>query len=560
MQSHEGRGLLTSLDPSRPVTPAQPAADHVERTPAERLAALLGTLRRRWRVALLVVAVTVATTLFLTMWGPPQYAASAQILLQPSDAVSQVLSPGVVPSPANAQRDIDTNTGLITSTPVLEAVRNRLGLSVSNRELKSKIDVSGQETSNLVSITARDESARQAARIATAVTVEYDNYRREAARDAIRQSVAAGTSRMLELERTAGSAAERHALRDRLIQLRTSAAIGIDAPQVIRRASTPRAPTSPSRLIPVVSVLLGMTLAVGAAVAFDLIDKRLLRSEDVESAFGVPVLLSLWGSHRPGREPKSAADDLDPYASLAARIAFSGSGDPARVIMISSTGPRDVSWKVATGLSSQLSALGLRVVYIEATIRRIPAGSNGEVEPPYGLSAVLQGIASFSDELLQVYDHGETRAWKMLPSGAPVPNPGSVLGWSELRSAVSHARADADFVLVEGPTAELSEAFPVAALSEGIVLVAEVPGTTRDHATGVRQALGPLYSKVLGLVVCATAPRRIRPRLARAWQRAGWRSRGSAPLRKLLASAAFRDRGPRRDEGRSRAPTAPPVQ
>jgi Mrp family chromosome partitioning ATPase len=303
-----------------------------------------------------------------------------------------------------------------------------------------------------------------------------------------------------------------------------------------------------------------MTLAVGAAVAFDLIDKRLLRSEDVESAFGVPVLLSLWGSHRPGREPKSAADDLDPYASLAARIAFSGSDDPARVIMISSTGPRDVSWKVATGLSSQLSALGLRVVYIEATIRRIPAGSNGEVEPPYGLSAVLQGIASFSDELLQVYDHGETRAWKMLPSGAPVPNPGSVLGWSELRSAVSHARADADFVLVEGPTAELSEAFPVAALSEGIVLVAEVPGTTRDHATGVRQALGPLYSKVLGLVVCATAPRRIRPRLARAWQRAGWRSRGSAPLRKLLASAAFRDRGPRRDEGRSRAPTAPPVQ
>src|SRR5215208_568222 len=485
------------MDRSPPVTPAEPGGVPVESTPVERLAALLATLRRRWRVALLVFAITVGTTLFLTMRGPSQYAASAQILLQPSDAVSQVLSPGVVPSPANAQRDIDTNTSLITATPVLEAVRRRLGLRMSTRELTKKIDVSGQETSNLLSITAHDNSARQAARIATAVAVEYENYRRSAARDAIRQSVAAGKSRLLALERTGAPAAERRALRDRLIQLQTSAAIGIDVPQVIRRATTPLTPAAPSLLIPVASVLLGIVLAICAALGRELIDKRLLRAEDAESAFGMPILLSLSASGR-SRDRRKAADDAA-YASLAARLAVDRPQDRARVLMISATGPRDISGNVATGLASQLVALGLRVVQVEATLRRTPAQPNGEVQPPYdlsaiplegesngkagphGLSAVLQGLSSFSDELVlyrletpgTIDQHHDEGDWKVLPAGSPVPNPGVLLGRATLASTISKARADADFVVVMGPPAGTNEAFPVAALTDGILLVAE---------------------------------------------------------------------------------------
>ena len=546
---------MTSLDRSWPVTPAQPGGDHVESTPAERVAALLATLRRRWSVALLVFAITVGTTLFLTMRGPTEYAASAQILLQPSDAVSQVLSPGVVPSPANAQRDIDTNTGLITATPVLEAVRRRLGLTMSNRELARKIDVSGQEASNIVSITVRDGSAPQAARIATAVAVEYDNYRRSTARQAIRQSVAAGTSRLLELERTGGSAAERRALRDRLIQLQTSAAIGIDAPQVIRRAATPRAPVAPSRLIPVASVLLGIMLAIGAALGRDLIDKRLLRPEDVESAFGVPILLSLASSQRSRRGRIGAADDVDAYANLAARLAMGGARDRDRVIMISSAGPDDLSGKVATGLASQLAALGHRVVQIEAALRHGWPESPGEVERPYGLSAVLLGLASFEDELRLLHtapagainDRGGAYGWKVLPAGTPVQNPGVLLGRSELASAIDRARAEADFVVVEAPRAEMSEAFPVAALSDGILLVAEMPGTTRDDAAGARHTLGPPYGNVLGLVLCAAARR---------WPRPVRRSARLAmePRVTIVSTAAAGDPARRRSDAGSPAP------
>jgi capsular polysaccharide biosynthesis protein len=549
------------------VTPANAAGEPVESTPAERFAALLATGRRRWRVALLVFALTVGTTLFLTLRGPSDYAASAQILLQPSDAVTQALSPGVVPSPADAQRDIDTNTRLITSTPVLEAVRRQLRLAISNRELKSKLSVSGQESSNLVSIKAQDQSARQAARIATAVAMEYDSYRRSAARAAISQSIADGRSRLLALKRTGGSAAERRALQQRLIQLQTSAAVGVDGAQVIRRATPPVAPTAPSKLIPIASVLIGVMLAIGAALAYELLDKRLLQQEDAESAFGVPVLLGVPGSGIGG------ADDVEAYAGLAARLAVGGLGDRAQVLMISSVGPRDLSSKVATGLASQLAALDLCVVQIEANLGPGGPESTGLFAPPNGLSAVLQGLASFDDELLPrsrvdtgaaVNDLAEVTGWTVLPAGTSTATPGVLLGRAELASTIDRARVNADFVVVEAPATEKNEVFPVAALSDGILLVAEAPSTTRDHANRVQHALGPLYEKVRGLVLCAAAPSRTGPHLRRAWPR---RRSDSAALakrsqeafaiakrsQKAFASTALGDDGHERDDSASQA-------
>ena len=114
---------------------------------------------------------------------------------------------------------------------------------------------------------------------------------------------------------------------------------------------------------------------------------------------------------------------------------------------------------------------------------------------------MLLGLASFEDEQRLLHtapagannDRGGAYGWKVLPAGTPVQNPGVLLGRSELASAIDRARAEADFVVVEAPRAEMSEAFPVAALSDGILLVAEMPGTTRDDAAGARHTLGPPY-------------------------------------------------------------------
>ena len=59
----------------------------------------------------------------LTGMQHKKYEATAQILLQPTDTVQGVVSPGSISSPADAQRDVNTYAQMITVDPVADAVR-----------------------------------------------------------------------------------------------------------------------------------------------------------------------------------------------------------------------------------------------------------------------------------------------------------------------------------------------------------------------------------------------------------------------------------------------------
>jgi capsular polysaccharide biosynthesis protein len=145
---------------------------------------------RRWPAALVVLLLTCLAGVALTMQTDKQYEATAQILLQPTDAVSMAVNPDSAPSPANAQRDVNTNTKLITSEPVARAVVRRLNLDESPKELANSIEVAGESDSNLVSITATDAGPVRAAKIATGFALAYRAFRRDAARQVIDEALA----------------------------------------------------------------------------------------------------------------------------------------------------------------------------------------------------------------------------------------------------------------------------------------------------------------------------------------------------------------------------------
>jgi capsular polysaccharide biosynthesis protein len=159
------------------------------KTPTERMRDFAAAVRRRWPAALLVFALTLASATALTAMRHKKYEATAQILLQPTDAERADLSPGSAGSPADAERDVNTYAQLITVDPVANAVRRELRLRTTPRALISQISVSGQATSNLVSIAAQDASPEQAARLATEFATQYQAYRRETAVQQINQAL-----------------------------------------------------------------------------------------------------------------------------------------------------------------------------------------------------------------------------------------------------------------------------------------------------------------------------------------------------------------------------------
>src|SRR3954447_25451061 len=162
---------------------ATPIADLT--SPSQDVAAAFRALRRRIGLAVAVFGLTIAATVVVTQLGANRYEATAEILLQQPDQVNAVLNPDAITSAANVQREVNTNAQLITSVPVADAVRRRLHLTESVRDLVSRLSVTGEATSNLVEITASDARPERAARVATAVAVEYQRYRRRSAQSAI---------------------------------------------------------------------------------------------------------------------------------------------------------------------------------------------------------------------------------------------------------------------------------------------------------------------------------------------------------------------------------------
>ena len=198
-------------------------------------------------MAAAIFALTLIAALGVSRLGASRYEATAQILLQQPDQVNAVLNPDAITSAANVQREVNTNAQLITSVPVIDAVRRQLRLTESVPDLVDRLSVTGEATSNLVEITARDGAPDRAARIATAVAEQYQAYRRRSAQDAIGSAISAAAIRLRGMDAATRGSAEGEALEARLHQLETGAAVATGGVQVVRRRRSPPRPSRASR-------------------------------------------------------------------------------------------------------------------------------------------------------------------------------------------------------------------------------------------------------------------------------------------------------------------------
>ena len=263
-------------------------------------------------------ALTLLAALAVSRLGPSRYDATAQILLQQPDQVNAVLNPDAITSAANVQREVNTNAQLITSVPVLDAVRRELGVArgcatargpaVGGRrgDVEPRRDHGG----------GHGPPARRRGR-----------HRRRGAVPELPPPLGAGGDRLRGGRRrrppgghgrAARRSAEGQALEARLHQLETGAAVATGGVQVVRPASVPVA--AEPRLPPLtaaVVVLLGVTLAGVAVLVLERVDRRLLDEADVASAFGHPVIGRV---PAPGARPGGARRRIEAFDALAVKL------------------------------------------------------------------------------------------------------------------------------------------------------------------------------------------------------------------------------------------------
>lgn len=486
--------------------------------PQQRVAAYLKALRRRLPLILGLTALIFVVAVGLSLSSTKRYEASSKIVLTDEDPINQFLDPGSDSGSRDPERDVNTDVALIKLEAVADRVRDRLELDTSSKSLLAGVTTEVESNSNIVEIAVLDEDPEQAAAIATAFAEEYAEFRRDTARSSLIEAAKLARTRLESLSDVERESPEGRQLEATLRQIEITAAAQTGGVAVVRRASVPTDAASPRPVMTgVLALVLGGILSLGIALLFEFLDRRIKDEDDIEAIFGLPTLATVPRARRRGHVvPGEDHSQYEGYSALATNLRFFELGPHLEAIMITSPGPGEGKTSVTLGTARALSALDLRVIAIEADLRR-PAFSRYGLGRGGGLSTVLAGVTSFEQALVEVDattmkpladGDSATRTFSVLPGGPMPPNPQALLARPAMTHVLEDARVLADVVLVDlPPIGAVNDPVTVANLVDGVVVVARLNKTTRDAARRALRVLRNTDAELLGVVVTdAPAP------------------------------------------------------
>lgn len=288
---------------------------------------------------------------------------------------------------------------------------------------------------------------------------------------------------------------------------------------VVDPAIAPDRPIAPRRKIYVaVAGLVGLMFGIALACLLEYMDTSVKTAEDVEEAAGLPVLASIpridarrgARAARGGRREAAVqlAASLDPlsvvaeaYRALRTNVAFARPERRPRVILLTSPLPAEGKSSTSANLASVYAQQHLRVLLVEADMRRGELNEAFAVPRDPGLSNVLIGESTLAAAVRTV-PVGEGTAIDFLPSGTLPPNPAELLESSRMRALLEEAAREYDLVLVDAPPVNLvTDAAVLGSRVDAAILVARARSTDRASLAHALEQLRRVRADVLGVVL-----------------------------------------------------------
>lgn len=477
---------------------------------------LANALRHRWYVVVACGLVLAALGFLVATGTTTHYASSATIVVQPT--VGNPLSPDATVNGQQVTVAMETESGLVVSQPVVEAVGRALGVPAAS--VRSHVAAKVPPNTKFITITYRATTARDARAGAQAFAVAYLDFRKAQTTATVDRQLtelsSQATSAQKELNSLAhknGSAAQasRQVLMSRVanIQASISSVRATDAyPGSISSDAT--LPGKPARISPAVIVgaalLLGLGIGVAVAAARESL-RQVLRPGDVLAHDGVPVLAELSRAHSRTTLLWSEDDDGVEEAFRRLRVGIGATSPRARTICLAPAAPSCSAAAPAANLATVMSRAGLEVELVDATsghevsglfdAASQPMGENGWERA--GLSAPVWVISQAGREGMS--GHIDTEALEDLVTRKRASSHYLLLATDALTSADAETvalAADSVVLLVEQNRTRTSQLDRQVrrAKTLGIQIrgAFSLPRSRRDAVTSRQQAAGPARS------------------------------------------------------------------
>ena len=292
---------------------------------------------------------------------------------------------------------------------------------------------------------------------------------------------------------------------------------------IIDSARPPSAPIEPN--VPrnmLFSILLGSATGVGLAFLLEGLDSTIRTTEQAQMISGLASLgmIPLGSkSAREGPNPKrlviatsKEAVELvtqvrpqsqmaESYRALRTSLLLSNLGAPPRVIMVTSALPQEGKTTTSINCAVVLAQKGVRVLLIDADLRRPSIHKTLGMGPRSGLSNVLTGSSTLEQTITRT---AILPNLFILPAGTPPPNPAELLASPNMRDVLEQLRNQYDHIVVDTPPSlSVTDAVVLSPRADAVVLVIRSGQTTKQALRRSRDILAQVNAKVVGVLLNA---------------------------------------------------------
>ena len=415
-------------------------------------------VRRRWVIVLAAVVVCAGVAFTLSSLQTPLYSASTRLVVS-------------APAGGGANDELSNRTLAVSrasayaayapTRPVVEAALEGAGYSPDGP--RPSVTASADGSSPFLTITAQDEDPARAAAVANAYLTEL-------------------LPIVAELDGTSDVSSQRLA--------------------VIDPAGVPSGPTSPRPLRDAgIGLALGLILGLGSAFVRESLDRTYGDPDVLESATNLSVL---------GVVPQ-ALDKVDlptithpsssraeAYRAVRTNIAFSGSPDSSRRLVVTSATPGEGKTSVSANVAVALVRAGQTVVLVDADLRRPRVATAFKLKDQGpGLAGYLTGELDV-DDVLRTADDGQL---SVLPAGGTLDNPSELLGSERMQHLLGELEKRFDVVLIDTPPVlPVTDALVLSTSASGVIVVVRLGETSRERLGRALASLRKLDVPLLGLV------------------------------------------------------------
>lgn len=462
-------------------------------------------------LVLLTAALVASASYIASRLQSPKYRATETLLYAPSDSTA---------APVDHTRAIGTLAALAKTDQVISDAARRIGLSSTT--LKDAVTVSAADNEDLIRISATSGNASTAARYARTLGLSFVDWRKTIQGDLISGRISSLRDQLTQLSgRTNPSSVA--AAADLRVQLAEAEAELANSTGDLREVAPAVPPSSPYTPHPVrnlgVGLIAGLLLGAGLAFVRERADRRLRSLEQLEHAYGLPMLGVVPFVRAAARGKRSAAlANFETASNLAdafrnirtnLQLVRLNEGD-TRVVVVSSAVPGEGKSAVAANLAASLASTGRRVLALSADLRSPSLHEYFGRRHDDGLIQVLAGEMELTDAARPVSLNGASPSSSgglaLLGSAERIFDPAFLFQSKAMGNLLTKAREQYEFIIIDAPPLlATADAIVLAQQGDALLLVARLGTLTRQDAERTLRALGIAELSAVGVVAIGHA-------------------------------------------------------